>query len=454
MPVIIDNQECIIQCISKINQKLKNIHFVNDLIDKITEISFKNYIGRISFGSDQSFHTIYSINPEFQTQYKCLWYYSAKDTIHYLGLYTPNKNKDTFTRDDETSPPSSPKTLTIPKEREDMDPEGSTLGYEDFQYMFASNKQVKLNRDHIIPFDTIMTFVNVLFDLEGFKYNDWFKTALQKYNFNKNKETEEFYKRAKENEVVKNKALEYQSTFLEKKIIQESDDNDKRAEIILKWFYEPYIIVKKIETENKGKKESEIEQIITELKDIKPDALAGIIRSQHSKLLTDCPTILPSSFFTGKDGKYIDVDSVLKRLDNRTLQPSDEFIIKKATGWMPGNVFRAPKPKSGEEGNKFDCTVASTGIPESILRDRYYKTYEQINLFLNDEPKPEYVDNAIKTLKAIALVKDIHPFIYDNWSYDDKYKIFHPIVIFNDKFDPAKVLTRATIVNKLNCTLK
>lgn len=452
MPVIIDNQDCIKTCFQKIKQNLNDINFVNDLIYQITNNSFKNYIGRPCFEPNKDFHTIYSIDPKFQTNYKCLWYYSAKDTIHYLGLYTLENN--TYTKNEESSPPLSPQTLTIPKEREDMDPEGSTLGYEDFQYMFASNKQVKLNRDHIIPFDTIMTFVNVLFDLEDFKYNDWFKTALQKYNFNKNKETEEFYKRAKENEVVKNKALEYQSTFLEKKIIQKSDDNDKRAEIILKWFYEPYIIVKKIETENKGKKESEIEQIITELKDIKPDDLAGIIRSQHSKLLTDCPTILPSSFFTGKDGKYIDVDSVLKRLDNRTLQPSDEFIIKKATGWMPGNVFRAPKPKSGEEGNKFDCTVASTGIPESILRDRYYKTYEQINLFLNDEPKPEYVDNAIKTLKAIALVKDIHPFIYDNWSYDDKYKIFHPIVIFNDKFDPAKVLTKENIVKDFKCKLK
>ena len=463
MPVIIDNQKFIQTKFSNIKEKLNNINSQEDLINKITNISFKNYIGRPSFENNEDFHTVYSIAPGFENEFKCLWYYSAKDTIHYLGLYTLENN--TYTKNEESSPPLSPQTLTIPKERENMDPEGSTLGYEEFQYIDLN--KVTLNRDHIIPFDTIMTFVNILLDLEDFKYNEWFKTALQTYQFKRNAEAKELYKRAIENEAVKNEALNHQSTFLEKKIFQKTDDNDKKAEIILKWLYEPYIIVKKIQTENKSKTKSEIEQIIKKLEDEKLDVLAGTIRLESSELQTNHPkTILPSSFFTDKDGKYIDVNSLLERFDNRTLQPSDEFIIKKATGWMPGNIFRAPKPKPQDKGNEFDCTVAASVIRQGLstfsdFLKKYFEAYNKINDFINNN-NFNTANIAIEKLADIARHPNFRPFIYTNWKYVEAgyypNKIFDlntQRIIDNDEFiTKGKVLTKENIVKEFKCKLK
>lgn len=326
------------------------------------------------------------------------------------------------------------------------DPATTSPGYEDYQWIGRPQFKITLNRDHIIPYEKIITFLVKILSKDDLKKNEWIESALNKYQFNQTREKEYIFSNAskiikdvntlksilhpKEDEDLNKKFYNKYKSIFEKKRIGLNAEIDDQIKALLEFYFTTNDIYKK-----------KLKSLI--------DELNNKIRSQG----LEKQKYLPSDFFTNDEGIYINVDIVKKNHENRDLTDNDKIIIQRATGWMPGNVFLAPKPKPQDQGNEFDCTVAATDI-STLQPANYKKAYDNINLFLDNEQN-DVAQNAIKVLTIIASSRaNLWPFIYTNWAYDSKgfypNKIFdftHNCIIDNTEFksNPKTLITEEWI---------
>ncbi len=313
-----------------------------------------------------------------------------------------------------------------------IDPATTSPGYEDYQCIGEST--VTLNRDHIIPYEKIIRFINIILETADLrkKASNWITTALSTYKFNQ----------AREKDVIFSNAIKFIIDYgILNKILDAKNDKDFDEKIYNQ--YESIFELKKVQKNDK--KENRIKALLeyyfttNESDKVKLELSASlnltllITKLALEQSLTK-KQYLPSAFFTDDDEIYIKVDKVEDNYKNDTLTNNDKDIIKRATGWMPGNVFRAPRPKPQDKGNEFDCTVAATEIDLQQLI-KYYKAYLQINSFFDNNTADE--NEAINILNDIATIKNLWPFIHKNWSYipTDKGKyLYYPQKIFSMTF--------------------
>jgi len=288
------------------------------------------------------------------------------------------------------------------------DPATTSPGYKNTQAI--ADFTVALHRDHIIPYDLIISFVNIILEHNELKINSWIEQALNKYFFNQNREKQEIYSYA-------------------------INDNDIRTIIIPN--YNQYTdIFNSAGITDHDTDETKINAIIKYLYELNNLSLQSDIVS-HLNIVRRAlrvKNLVPSSFFTDEEtGLYIDVESLITRYKNNPFTEKDKVVIKRATGWMPGNIFLAPYPKPQDKGNVFDCTVAAASIPKEFI-NTLCSAYKAIIEFEKDQTKTTTAENALIHLGIIANSREnFWPFIYGNWKYYSNYDktFFYPYQIFD-----------------------
>ena len=299
------------------------------------------------------------------------------------------------------------------KENNREDPATTSPGYENTQAI--SDFIVTLHRDHIIPYEKINTFLDILLQIDELKFNLWIEAALNKYHFNQSREKEKIYSEAINDQEVKDTIIPvdkgndeiyllYKQIFDSASIVIDSPNNIKILAII-RYIYELNNLNLQDDTLN-------------QLKDIKE-----CLRAKK---------IYPSTFFSDDSALYINVESVIARYKRNSLIPTDEVIIRRATGWMPGNVFLAPYPKPQDKGNIFDCTVAAANLPSKLIHV-FCDAYKTMNEFEKTR-KSTTAKAALNSLSIIAKYREnCWPLTYKNWKYysTNGHTFFYPKQIVN-----------------------
>lgn len=288
------------------------------------------------------------------------------------------------------------------------DPATTSLGYENTQAI--ADFTVALHRDHIIPYDLIISFVNIILEHNELKINSWIEQALNKYFFNQNREKQEIYSYAINDNDIRTIIIpnynQYKDIF-NSAGITDYDTDETKINAIIKYLYELNDLT---------------------LQDDVNNHLNDVRKALHDK------KIIPSSFFTDDEsGLYIDVNALITRYKNNPFTEKDKVVIKRATGWMPGNIFLAPYPKPQDKGNVFDCTVAAASIPKEFI-NTLCSAYKAIIEFEKDQTKTTTAKDALTYLSIIANSREnFWPFIYGNWKYYSNYDktFFYPYQIFD-----------------------
>lgn len=370
-------------------------------LDIILKNPFQNPIGRYNI-RNYGMKTVHSIKVYEQTQ--LLWIISTTNKVHLLGLY---EERSSFLIKNYNDGLEFLDTKTYRD-----DPATTLNGYENTQAIAECT--VALHRDHIIPYDMIISFVNTILEHNELRHNSWIEQALKKYAFNQNIDKQKIYSDAKKNidnaikeiiiptkkeNITPPKSL-YKKIFVYAKIETEEPNEETIINTILNYLYEPLPFDLDNEVENR-------------LKEVRK-----AFRVKYN--------VVPSDFFTDDSGLYIDVESVITRynkipfitIDDVVFTAADELAIKRATGWMPGNIFLAPYPKPQDKGNVFDCTVAAA-IKDRKLIHMFCNAYNAMIVFDKEKSNIAIAKKALENLKNIANSREkFWPFTYkDNWKY-------------------------------------
>lgn len=381
-------------------------------LDIILENPFQNPIGRYNI-RNYGMKTVHSIKVYEQTQ--LLWIISTTNKVHLLGLY---EERSSFLIKNYNDGLEFLDTKTYRD-----DPATTLNGYENTQAIAECT--VALHRDHIIPYDMIISFVNTILEHNELRYNLWIERALKKYAFNQNIDKQKIYSDAKKNidnaikeiiiptkkeNITPPKSL-YKKIFVYAKIETEEPNDETIINTILKYLYEPLPLDLDDEVKNR------LEKVRKEF------------RVKYK--------VVPSEFFTDDSGLYIDVESVITRykkipfttIEDVVFTAADDIAIKRATGWMPGNIFLAPYRKPQDDGNVFDCTVAAS-INNPKLIHTFCNAYNAMNEFNKEKRNIAVAKKALENLSKIACSREnFWTFTYkDNWKYcfDGKNYLFYP----------------------------
>ena len=175
---------------------------------------------------------------------------------------------------------------------------------------------------------------------------------------------------------------------------------------------------------------------------IKEKALHPFDEKKDSSLSQeDAPKIKEDSFFTVESEST--TDDVAKEQKNDEIAKKafseasgDEFRkLIRAVGWMPANIFLAPKAKEDDPGSaKVDPTFASASPCEEWAR-LYYMAYKEIKKCLDASTTNEkrlHARNAASTLRWIVTYPDFWKFIPENWLYNIRTGKVKAKYLFND----------------------
>ncbi len=98
-----------------------------------------------------------------------------------------------------------------------------------------------------------------------------------------------------------------------------------------------------------------------------------------------------------------------------------EVDIKMATGWMPANVFLAPKPKADDPGDGFDTTFASAeDVREEDVRC-YAQTYREMNAYIKNGDLSVWESLLLKLDQIAKRRKDFWGFKPSEWMYNPAF---------------------------------
>ena len=238
-------------------------------------------------------------------------------------------------------------------------------------------KKLTLHRDHIIPHNTIMEFLDCVSEenekVKGEKIsNGWVSSAVNNFNnFLKADEDEYEYKKL---EAEKEEKLE---------VDKKGNDGEKLGEHRKETLLD-------VGGSEKGEKEISYQRNVF--------------------------------FISDNNGLSYKTNPIEWISGTKNFVSKDEFeVIEKATGWMPGNIFLAPCPKMGEPGDGFDDTcacAAQNGDDGKYFIEKHKTAYYNMQAFV----KYRTVKNAEKAVELLAEIAEkdtFWEFNQENWLFDD-----------------------------------